>query len=175
MAQKKAILINLESDFTGKVEKIAQKALKVLSYEKGDLEGIETATVCTLETLKDAKEDFLTINISQEGDLEKILECIDRQSTLAIVANNTLLLYGYGIGKIQEISRKVFSKDIIPTLAYIVNFPVSADATGAVIYQALKDPNLPSNEISKLKLALERMEAAMAREHKEPWDKHDCA
>ena len=30
-------------------------------------------------------------------------------------------------------------------------------------------------EIGKLKEALTRMEGALARDNREPWDKHDCA
>ena len=42
-------------------------------------------------------------------------------------------------------------------------------------YYALKDPNMKLKEIAKLKEALGRMEAALQRDTREPWDKHDCA
>jgi hypothetical protein len=44
-----------------------------------------------------------------------------------------------------------------------------------VIYQAFKDPNFKLKEIKKLKDGLARMEAALTRQSREPWDKIDCA
>ena len=39
----------------------------------------------------------------------------------------------------------------------------------------MKDPNLKISEINKLKEAISRMESVIARDNREPWDKHDCA
>ena len=59
--------------------------------------------------------------------------------------------------------------------ATIANLPISADCTAGIIYQVLKDPNLKLTEITKLEEALARMEQVMARNSREPWEKHDCA
>jgi hypothetical protein len=44
-----------------------------------------------------------------------------------------------------------------------------------VLYQAFKNPNMKSEEIDKLKSGLARMETALQRGERQPWDKHECA
>jgi len=85
-------------------------------------------------------------------------------------------LNGAGINaKAGSIARPATAKDIVPTLAYITDLPITTECCGAILYQALKSPNLKLDEIAKLKEALIRMEGALARDNREPWDKHDCA
>jgi hypothetical protein len=65
--------------------------------------------------------------------------------------------------------------DIVPTICYLMDFPVPADVEGCILYQAFKKPNFKIMEIQKLKDGLARMEAAVERGNREPWDHHDCA
>ena len=82
---------------------------------------------------------------------------------------------GPGIKKGYRLQRTVWLTDIVPTICYLLDFPVPEQSEGAVVYQAFKDPNFKMKEIQKLKDGLARMETALERENREPWDKHDCA
>ena len=77
--------------------------------------------------------------------------------------------------KAGTIERNVVAADVIATICYVADLPVPADCTGAVLYQALKDPDMKLKEVAKLKEAISRMEVALQRDNREPWDKHDCA
>ena len=50
-------------------------------------------------------------------------------------------LSGPNIRKGVELERTVWIMDLIPTICYLTGWPVPAQAEGAVIYQALKNPN----------------------------------
>ena len=86
-----------------------------------------------------------------------------------------LTMTGPGIKKGHRLQRTVWLTDLVPTICYLMDWPVPEQAEGAVIYQAFKDPNFKLKEISKLKDGLARMETALAREERQPWDKHECA
>ena len=86
-----------------------------------------------------------------------------------------LVLNGPGIKKGLRLDRTVLLEDIVPTICYVADLPMPENVDGAVIWQALKDPNMKQKELSKLRDGLLRMEAAMARKDRAPWDKHDCA
>ena len=82
---------------------------------------------------------------------------------------------GPGIKKGARLERTVSLNDIVPTICYLMDLPLPEQAEGAILYQALKDPNVKLKEISKLKDAVGRMETAIARGAREPWDKMECA
>ena len=82
---------------------------------------------------------------------------------------------GPGIKKGHRLQRTVWLTDLVPTICYLLDLPIPEQSEGAVIYQAFKDPNFKMKEIQKLKDGLARMETALQRENREPWDKHDCA
>lgn len=82
---------------------------------------------------------------------------------------------GPGIKKGLRLERTCWLQDIVPTICYLADLPMPADAEGAVIWQVLKDPNMKLKEVIKLKDGLARMEAALERKERAPWDKHDCA
>lgn len=86
-----------------------------------------------------------------------------------------LTFTGPGIKKGYRLERTTNIVDIVPTVCYLLDFPVPAQAEGAVIYQALKDPDFKTKEIEKLKSGLARMETALQRGERQPWDKHECA
>jgi len=49
---------------------------------------------------------------------------------------------GPGIKKGVELERNVWCLDLVPTICYLTGWPVPAQAEGAVIYQAMEDPNV---------------------------------
>lgn len=59
-------------------------------------------------------------------------------------------LSGPGIKKGHVLERNVSLKDLVPTVCYLMDLPVPADCEGAVVYQALEDPNAPLKERTRL-------------------------
>jgi predicted AlkP superfamily phosphohydrolase/phosphomutase len=82
---------------------------------------------------------------------------------------------GPGIKKGYRLERTCNLIDIVPTICYLMDLPVPEQAEGAVLYQAFKDPDFKLKEIAKLKAGLVRMETALQRGERQPWDKHECA
>jgi hypothetical protein len=56
-----------------------------------------------------------------------------------------------------------------------MDLPVPSTVDGGVLYQAFKNSDFKSEEIAKLKAGLARMETALQRGERQPWDKHECA
>ena len=52
------------------------------------------------------------------------------------------VMSGPNIKKGVELERTVWIQDMVPTICYLTGWPVPAQAEGAVIYQAMEDPNL---------------------------------
>jgi len=170
-------------------KKFEKKAAAFAAYTPGDLVAealaVPGAAPATPETLAAAFEGETAMAVVALGNgdaaaldaaLSKALEAADRRTLLVLAAANGLFLHGLGVNaKAGAVSRAVSAKDVLPTIAYVADLPVPADCTGAVIYQALKDPDMKAKEIQKLREALGRMEAALQRDNREPWDKHDCA
>ena len=86
-----------------------------------------------------------------------------------------LLMQGPGLKKNFRLKRTCSIADLVPTICHLADLPIPQDVEGAVLFQVFKDPDFKSKEINKLKEGLARMEAAMERNSREPWDHHDCA
>ena len=86
-----------------------------------------------------------------------------------------LTFTGPGMKKGYRLQRTCNLVDIVPTICYLMDLPVPSTVEGAVIYQAFKNPDFKSDEINKLKAGLARMETALQRGERQPWDKHECA
>jgi predicted AlkP superfamily phosphohydrolase/phosphomutase len=86
-----------------------------------------------------------------------------------------LTFTGPGIKKGYRLERNCNLIDVVPTICYLLDLPLPAQAEGAVLYQVLKDPDFKAKEINKLKDGLARMETALQRGERQPWDKHECA
>lgn len=84
-------------------------------------------------------------------------------------------LTGPGIKKGYKLQRTVWLTDLVPTICYLMDLPIPAQTEGAVLYQAFKNPDFKTEEINKLRAALLRMETALQRGERQPWDKHECA
>ena len=59
-------------------------------------------------------------------------------------------LSGPGVKKGHVLERNVSLKDLVPTVCYLMDLPVPADCEGAVVYQALDDPDAPLKERMRL-------------------------
>lgn len=86
-----------------------------------------------------------------------------------------LCLNGPGIKKGTRLERNCSLVDIVPTICYLMDMEMPADVEGGILYQTFKDPAFKSKELNKLKDGLARMETALQRGERQPWDKHECA
>ena len=82
---------------------------------------------------------------------------------------------GPGIKKGYRLERTTSLVDIVPTICYLLDIPVPEQAEGAVIYQALKNPDFKATEKKKLEEGIARFETTLKRGQRQPWDKKDDA
>jgi len=193
MAEKKVILLTVGAvDTAGSGaawKKFQKKAVTVKNYTPGDVAAMAAKIPGAVKTTADALaatfEGETACACVALGDLDaaaledvlaKVLEVADRRTLVVLAAANALMFQGLGVNtKASAIDRPAEARDVVPTMAHIADLPLPDDTTGAVLYQVLKETNLKLNETLKLREALTRMEAALQRDSREPWDKHDCA
>ncbi|OLN28280.1 hypothetical protein DVDV_1661 [Desulfovibrio sp. DV] len=193
MAEKKVVLL-LAGDVSlgnggNALKKFTKKGVVATAYSGGDVAGearrVPGAVMAGLADLAaslEAGAGLVLVDLGEpdaaglETALGHVLEIADRRTLVVLAAANALVFYGLGINtKIGTMARPAQARDVTPTLAHIADLPLPDDATGAILYQALKETNLKLTELGKLREALSRMEAALQRDNREPWDKHDCA
>jgi predicted AlkP superfamily phosphohydrolase/phosphomutase len=68
---------------------------------------------------------------------------------------------GPGIKKGQRMQRTCNLVDIVPTLCYLMDLPLPAQAEGSVLYHALSDPNVLTSTITGLQSELQRIEGKL--------------
>ena len=137
------------------------------------LSGVKCAPADLGATLEKSR---LAIVEGAEDALSAAMEAANRHTLVVVAAKDGVAFYGLAVNsKAGKVERKVSADDIALTIATIDDLPITADCTAGIIYQVLKDPNLKLTEITKLEEALERMETVLARNNREPWEKHDCA
>lgn len=182
MAEKKSILLLLPTlQLSGSSDTLTALKKKAAILPNADTAGLEAlAAALGGKTVDSAAlagaDDALLVVHGDEAALAAALEAADRRTLIVVAAADGVAFYGMAInGKAGSVDRKICAQDIAVTIATIVDLPVSEDCTGAVVYQAMKNPNLKLDEIKKLKEALMRMESVIQRDNREPWDKHDCA
>jgi len=73
------------------------------------------------------------------------------------------ILAGPGVKQGAEIERTVWLADVVPTLCYLTELPVPKDCEGAVIYQALEDPDAKAKELASLRRNVERLKRMVER------------
>nr|WP_321513799.1 hypothetical protein [uncultured Pseudodesulfovibrio sp.] len=192
MADKKVILVVCgEADVNGgsALKKFMKKTCTFAGYdnagvvaEASKIEG--AATVAADGVAKVFEEDgaFAIVDLGNvDGDaletaMAQITDASDRRTLIVLATDGGLFIGGLGIDKKSgTIERSVTAADIVATVCYVADLSVPADCVGGVLYQALKDPDMKLKEIGKLKEAIGRMEVALQRDNREPWDKHDCA
>jgi predicted AlkP superfamily phosphohydrolase/phosphomutase len=86
-----------------------------------------------------------------------------------------LTFTGPGIKKGYRMERTCNLIDVVPTICYMMDLPLPITTEGAVLYQAFKTLNFKPDEINKLKEGIARMELALQRTQRQPWDKKDDA
>lgn len=192
MAEKKALIViasGAELSGGDGIGKFLKKSALLPNYAGGEVlnTSVDASEISKIgvEALAGAVESGTALmaidlagadTVALDAALVKVLDAVDRKTVVAVAAKGALAFYGQGIdNKSGSIDRAAKAEDVLPTLAAIGEFKLSAAASGAVIYPVLKSPNAKLDEIDKLKEALKRMEGALARDNREPWDKHDCA
>jgi predicted AlkP superfamily phosphohydrolase/phosphomutase len=75
-----------------------------------------------------------------------------------------LIMAGPGVKKGIELDRTVWLTDLVPTICYLTGFPVPAQAEGAVLYQALTDPDLPGAAEARIREELSKLDAIKSAE-----------
>ena len=187
MALKK-VVVALASDMSLKsvqLGKLAKKSILCEQYASGDTE-VETlpeaATVqyAALAEYFSSGADGVAVVTLQEADFAQgiaaITEAVDRNTLVVLVGKDAVYFQGAGVSReIDVLQRPVQAKDIVPTLCYMSGAKLPRSASGAVLYEVMKDRDSPFTEIALLKTSIEGMKAAMERNTREAWDKHDCA
>ncbi len=190
MAEKKAIIVVCPKACVCKdssMDTFKEKGTIFTSFTNGDVlaearavEGAAFVKAADVAAQLEAGTPLTVVDFSNdaagfEAGLAAIMEATGRRVTLCMVCDKGLVLSGNGIAKNGIVNRAATFKDVIPTLGYIAEIYIPADLDGTVLYQALKDPNARLKEIAKLGESVQAMEAAMERNARQPWDKHDCA
>lgn len=75
-----------------------------------------------------------------------------------------LIISGPGVKRGVTLDRNVQLTDIVPTVCYLMELPVPRDAEGAIIYQALEDPDLRIRELKETRRKYEKLKAAVEAE-----------
>ena len=75
-----------------------------------------------------------------------------------------LIMAGPGVKEGYVLKRTVWLTDIVPTVCYLAEFPVPKNAEGAIIYQALKDPDCKLKELRILRRNYERLKDVLEKE-----------
>jgi predicted AlkP superfamily phosphohydrolase/phosphomutase len=68
-----------------------------------------------------------------------------------------LIMAGPGVKQGEILKRTVNLVDLVPTLCHIADLPVPRDAEGAIIYQALEDPDAKLDELERLRDNFKRL------------------
>lgn len=186
MSKSVVILLAKSVDFAATDEasaKFMKKAVVFANYAGGDTKEFSKIGNCTSIKLEELTESLLEatpiVMIEVDNANQAFAHVLENnmRSTLVVVATaKSLAMQGFGIdSKVNKVDRKVELSDAIATICYISDALLPENPTGAIIYQAMKDPNLKATELSKAKQTLDSMEEAISRQNRAPWGKHDCA
>lgn len=74
------------------------------------------------------------------------------------------VMAGPGVRKNFVLQRTVHLEDVVPTVCYLAELPVPAQAEGAILYQALEDPDLKLHELQRLRRNYQRLQSAFEKE-----------
>ena len=64
---------------------------------------------------------------------------------------------GRGVKQGEELELTCWLTDIVPTVCHLAQWPVPAQAEGAILYQALANPNAQLEELQKCRKNYERL------------------
>jgi predicted AlkP superfamily phosphohydrolase/phosphomutase len=73
-----------------------------------------------------------------------------------------LIMSGPGLAEGLTLRRTVWLTDIAPTLCHLADLPVPRDAEGAIVYQALKDPDFKLKELERVRQNYRRVVRAFS-------------
>ncbi len=179
MAEKKVIVIFSDAVTVDPDSKFGKKSA---IFAQADVNGLEALvatygkSAVTCDEAVKAVETSEACVYTKDSNLDAVLDNVDRKTLVVVVSSKGVAFWGFGVNnKAGAVSRAINAQDIYVTIANIVDLPITSECTGAILYQMMKDPNLKISEINKLKEAISRMESVIARDNREPWDKHDCA
>lgn len=184
MAEKKALLILADAlDLAASGESLDKLRKKAAILPNADAQGLKElalalgAVAAEASGIGDALEAGAALVMAEGADaIAPALEAADRRTLVVVATARGTAFYGLAVNaKAGTVDRAVNAQDIAVTIAAVADLPIDESCTGAIIYQALKNPNFKLDEIQKLKEALVRMESVIQRDNREPWDKHDCA
>ncbi|MBC7286821.1 MAG: alkaline phosphatase family protein, partial [Armatimonadetes bacterium] len=71
-----------------------------------------------------------------------------------------LILKGPGIKKGHTLDRTCWITDVVPTVCYLAEWPMPRQAEGAILWQALEDPDAKTEELRKLRRNYQRLKRA---------------
>jgi len=74
------------------------------------------------------------------------------------------IMKGPGVKKGYVLNRNVWLVDIVPTICYLLNWPVPKDAEGAVLYQAFQDHDFQRKELEKWQQHYKKVKQALEGE-----------
>lgn len=74
------------------------------------------------------------------------------------------IMAGPGVAQGQELDRTVWLTDVVPTVCYLAEWPIPRQAEGAILYQALEDPDLKAHELQTCRKNYERLERTFEAE-----------
>jgi predicted AlkP superfamily phosphohydrolase/phosphomutase len=77
------------------------------------------------------------------------------------------IMNGPGVREGVTLQRTVNLADIVPTICYLAEWPVPEDAEGAILYQALDNPNAKLEELQRLRDRYERLKRVVESEQAE--------
>jgi len=70
------------------------------------------------------------------------------------------IMCGPGVNRGQVLERTIDIVDIVPTICYLADLPIPAQAEGGIVYQALRNPNRHLSEIARLQRSFDRLQRA---------------
>ena len=73
------------------------------------------------------------------------------------------IMKGPGVRQGVTIERTVNLVDIVPTICHLAELPVPAQCEGAILYQALEDPDAQAKELQSLRRNVERLKRMVER------------
>ena len=73
------------------------------------------------------------------------------------------VMAGPGVKEDYVLERTVMLPDIVPTICHLLDLPVPRDCEGAILYQALEDPNGKLKELQQLQRNYQRLKNAYER------------
>ncbi len=86
-----------------------------------------------------------------------------------------LIFKGPGIKKGEQLERTCWITDVVPTVCYLAEWPMPKQAEGAVIWQAMEDPDAKTDELRKLRRNYQRLKRAYETDQHLTHSYHDIS